>query len=490
MRRNQAQAPSNTTQAQRSLVAEVASHREALLQACWAHQCWSGRALRTCDGEALEVLAPGWLNRGPGPDFTEARLSIGGREYWGDVEVHLKEQEWGEHGHDRDPRYERVILHVVLRRGQRPATRFVSGEAIPALEAARYLSAQVLDIVQDAEDMLRRYERLPGRCGLRAALSAPEAVSRVIAHAAEVRARDKAERILPLLGSDGEEQVLFRIVFSYLGYRPCAKLFAALADRFPLESLLPLLALPYPEARAEVLARWFGALGLLQAESLPGADADCQADYGEQRARWVALRLPPTADGLPRGGSRPWNSPERRIVGLFHHLYTMGAGGWLKGWLAFLRKLDGLRDRPEFRKEALGHLERAFATPGWEPWRGMYSFARGRLGRPARLIGTERVTMLMANAVLPFFLARARLGADAEMEKVLYRLYLILPAEAPNQRTRFMERRLAGLAPQKRTLRTQQGLLQIHQDFCTSFYEGCERCGFPDLIAPAGASPP
>lgn len=48
MRRNQAQAPPNTTQAQRSLVAEVASHREALLQACWAHQCWSGQSLKTC----------------------------------------------------------------------------------------------------------------------------------------------------------------------------------------------------------------------------------------------------------------------------------------------------------------------------------------------------------------------------------------------------------------------------------------------------------
>ena len=65
MRRNQAQPAAGTTQAQRSLVAEVASHWEALLQACWAHQCWSGRALRTCDGEALEVLTPGWLNRGP-----------------------------------------------------------------------------------------------------------------------------------------------------------------------------------------------------------------------------------------------------------------------------------------------------------------------------------------------------------------------------------------------------------------------------------------
>ncbi|MCH9047078.1 MAG: hypothetical protein IIA40_13355 [SAR324 cluster bacterium] len=48
MRREQAKPAAGATHAQRSLVAEVASHREALLQACWAHQCWSGQSLKTC----------------------------------------------------------------------------------------------------------------------------------------------------------------------------------------------------------------------------------------------------------------------------------------------------------------------------------------------------------------------------------------------------------------------------------------------------------
>lgn len=64
-----------------------------------------------------------------------------------------------------------------------------------------------------------------------------------------------------------------------------------------------------------------------------------------------------------------------------------------------------------------------------------------------------------------------------------YRLFIVLPPEAPNQRTRFMEKRLLVLASMPRSLRTHQGLLQIHQDFCTSFHEGCQECAFPDLIS-------
>ena len=56
---------------------------------------------------------------------------------------------------------------------------------------------------------------------------------------------------------------------------------------------------------------------------------------------------------------------------------------------------------------------------------------------------------------------------------------------APNHRTRFMDRRLVLFSKLPRTLRTQQGLLQIHQDYCTSFESGCEGCRFPDLIGPA-----
>ena len=76
------------------LVAEFLAQRETILQACWAHQLWSTQKLRTADGRRLEVIFQGWLNKGPGPDFTEARPKIGDSEIFGDVEIHNNAAEW------------------------------------------------------------------------------------------------------------------------------------------------------------------------------------------------------------------------------------------------------------------------------------------------------------------------------------------------------------------------------------------------------------
>ncbi|MEE8433425.1 MAG: DUF2851 family protein [bacterium] len=474
--------------AQQRLAEEVASQRESLLQACWAHQLWRGGTLRTSDGRTLEVIAPGWLNRGAGPDFTEARLLLDGTEHWGDVEIHVNEREWWAHGHQNDPAYGRVILHVVLRRGERPALQPVSGGIVPVFETGSVLSTQVLETMHDPEALLERYETLPGRCGLRAARQGADALARVIAHASETRARNKAEAAAPVLAAAGEEEGLFQLMFRYLGYRPFAPFFRSLAERFPLATLTPLFDRPMVEARTAILARWFGAAGLLEHDPgdpggpLASLDPGARSEYAALRDCWLELGMPPLVENLPKGGSRPWNAAERRMVGMFHHLHAMARGGWLKEWLAFLLRLDRLRNHPNFPKEVNHTLNRIFATPETEPWRFRVTFAHPPKKRAARLIGPERVAMLMANAVLPFFLARARRDGDTELEKVLYRLYLVLPPESANHRTRFMEHRMGPFSLPKRSLRTHQGLLQIHTDFCASFHHGCEQCGLPDLI--------
>jgi len=72
---------------------------EALLQAIWQHRLFSPLGLKTTDGQIVEVLSPGLLNQGAGPDFAQARLRIDGQELVGAVELHLEEAGWFQHGH-------------------------------------------------------------------------------------------------------------------------------------------------------------------------------------------------------------------------------------------------------------------------------------------------------------------------------------------------------------------------------------------------------
>lgn len=63
-------------------------------------------------GELVEVIDPGLHNSNAGPDFFNAKVKIGGTLWVGNVEIHDHATDWFAHGHDRDPHYNNVILHV------------------------------------------------------------------------------------------------------------------------------------------------------------------------------------------------------------------------------------------------------------------------------------------------------------------------------------------------------------------------------------------
>ena len=85
---------------------------ERFLQIVWNEQRLRGD-LRTVDGRAVEVLAPGTWNVEAGPDFRSAVVRLDGQTRSGDVEVHRAAADWWSHGHHQDPLYRNVILHVV-----------------------------------------------------------------------------------------------------------------------------------------------------------------------------------------------------------------------------------------------------------------------------------------------------------------------------------------------------------------------------------------
>ena len=86
---------------------------ERLLHYVWKHRLLPVQTLVTTDGQELEVIDPGLHNRDQGPDFFNAKVRLGGTLWAGNVEVHLRSSDWYRHGHDTDPAYNSVILHVV-----------------------------------------------------------------------------------------------------------------------------------------------------------------------------------------------------------------------------------------------------------------------------------------------------------------------------------------------------------------------------------------
>jgi len=86
---------------------------EHLLQFIWQFQYFTKKELATAAGESIQVIFPGQLNTNQGPDFSNARISIGSTTWAGHVELHVKSSDWDRHGHTGDSNYDNVILHVV-----------------------------------------------------------------------------------------------------------------------------------------------------------------------------------------------------------------------------------------------------------------------------------------------------------------------------------------------------------------------------------------
>ena len=86
---------------------------ERLLHYVWKHKILPLRPLSTEDGQTVEVIDPGLHNHDQGPDFFNAKIRLAGTVWAGNVEVHLRSSDWYRHGHESDPAYNSVVLHVV-----------------------------------------------------------------------------------------------------------------------------------------------------------------------------------------------------------------------------------------------------------------------------------------------------------------------------------------------------------------------------------------
>ncbi len=123
---------------------------ELLLQRIWAEQTFDLSALTTIEGVPLKVEGKGRWNRLGGPDFQDARVKIGDRWVRGDIEVHLREEDWTAHGHRSDANYSNVVLRVVLFPPKTRHTLGANGRIIPIVALLPVLWHDLEEYAADA----------------------------------------------------------------------------------------------------------------------------------------------------------------------------------------------------------------------------------------------------------------------------------------------------------------------------------------------------
>ena len=105
---------------------------EIVLHYIWEKCLWAGYEQQTTDGKTVEILSVGEHNRDAGPDYSHARVRIDGKEWIGNIEIHVCSSDWTKHRHHLDKAYDNIILHVV-RTADKPVYNS-QGELVPQCE--------------------------------------------------------------------------------------------------------------------------------------------------------------------------------------------------------------------------------------------------------------------------------------------------------------------------------------------------------------------
>ncbi len=441
---------------------------EQLLQAIWQHQRLLRDELKTLDGEPVRLLHPGFRSVEGGPDFRGAVLQFGDRApQSGDVEVDIRASGWRSHGHDRNPAFGKVILHVVWDcdkplAGAPPALRLRGLLDAPLGELSLWLGTEAAQLLP---------ESLRGRCCAPLKELQAGQLTALLHQAAKVRLQSKAAQFQARARQVGWEQSLWEGVFRALGYKH---------NVWPMQRLGELRSRwsARPGSRLAIQARLFGIGNLIPLElgrSTTESDGYARRVWDlwwREREAFEDCILPRTLWRFH--GLRPANHPQRRLALASCWSERVDLPLKLERWCA--QKMSG----PAVAN-SLAETLQVEADDFWS-WHCTFSSARFKAAQP--LLGATRVTDLAVNVVLPWLWIRAVDGQNQGVRASLEAVYFGWPAAQDNAVLRLARQRLLGESA-RRSLggaAAQQGLMQLVHDFCANSNAICSDCHLPKLV--------
>ena len=438
---------------------------EKLLQTIWLHQRLLRDRLKTADGRSVRVLHPGFASVAGGPDFRGAVLQIGDEPpVNGDVEIDLQPNGWHAHGHDRNPSFQNVILHIVWD-GTPISTNLAT------LPLKYFLDAPPAELALALENESGLPENVRGQCSAPLRELSEERLTELLHAAAKVRFQNKAHAMLVRAKNSGWEQTLWENLFRALGYKNNIWPMLCLAETKP----------QWQRGAASVFAiqtRLLGVSGLLPDE-LTRAQKSSDTFLRHAWDLWWRDRDEFETCILPRAGwrfhgLRPANHPQRRLALAAHWLAADNLVANIESWCA--------ATLPD--KKLLASFHDVFRVERDEFWSWHWTFKSARLAKPQPLLGGARVTDLAVNVVLPWLWIRAQEGGNAKFQHEVERRFFAWPAAEDNSVLKLARQRLLGTSNARflKSAAQQQGLMQIVRDFCEHSNAICADCRFPDLV--------
>ena len=454
-------------------MADLKNIDEHFVQTVWNEQRFFDFDLKSTDRRSIQVLKPGFWNSDEGPDFVHAELLIDGELHAGDVEIHIGSSGWYNHKHHLDPRYNRVILHVVYWNDDiNLRTRLQNGKRIPTLELMDRLDTSISDLL-DERAVIQRIST--DDCRVTGKTLKIECVQSIFDELGQERLLEKADIMRDPPIRVNFEQPLYEGIMEALGYAKNRKPFRELAQRVPLSELLG-------KSDESIQAILFGVAGLLPSQSQQGIEwnEEDRSFIERLESMWESTEqcknsVPMTADQWHFAKMRPANYPSRRIPAIAQ-IISHCQDTLMMDFLSLIEEastanqkaLVGIRRRLQ---------ERLTPAPAGY-WKDHSHFGKGIPQRGAALIGAARASDIIVNVLLPTTLVWAAHSQSPKLAEAAQRLYDSYPKLQENRITQQIEAQVFSQEQPIKLIspsaKKQQGAIYLYKNFCSS--QLCDLC--------------
>ena len=422
---------------------------EQLLHYTWKHKLFPLKDLTTNDGQFVEIIDPGLHNRNAGPDFFNAKVRIGTTMWVGNVEIHDKSSDWYLHGHDKDSRYDNVVLHVAAELDTEVMKS--NGEYVPQLQLS------VPEEVRQHYDELQRTDEYPPCYKVIPDLSSLIIHSWMAALQTE-RLEQKTEAIrkrAERCNGSWEDAYFVTLARNY-GFGINGDVFEQWAYNIPLNAVAH-----HRDDLFQIEAIFMGQAGLLELEAIPeyyqrealndGYFAKLRNEYQYMAHKfsmkpidfklWRFLRL------------RPQNFPHIRISQLANLYYQQKAG------LSQLMECETLDELKQVLKSQV--------TPYWETH---YAFGSTST-KSEKHLSYGSINLLMINTAIPMLFAY---GRHTTKEVLCDRAFDFL--EQLKAENNHIIRMWQQVGLPVKSAGDSQALIQLKKEYCDK--KDCLRCRF------------
>lgn len=410
---------------------------EQLLSFVWTYKLFQSELTLCGSNQRVEILHPGIKNLDSGPDFTNARLNIGGLIWAGDVEIHVKASDWHKHKHTHNSAYNTVILHVVY-----------EADAVISDAQGRELPMIEVEVNTEMMDAYKKFMLSDNVvvCGNRIKEVESFTISSWLNRLHVERLENKftyIKNLYEFLGSDLNE-TFYVLLAKGFGFHTNSLPFEQLAKSLPYHILLKNLDNPLA---LEALV--FGQAGWLNDCDVDDYVMKLQQEYAYYQHKYSLTPLNKSIWKTNR--IRPGNHPHFRLA----------------QWLSLVSKAHGLAAGTH----AVSDLKTArdffdIAMPLY--WQNHDALARSCKPRKTGL-SADAINLLIVNVLVPFLYFRGKLISEAESEELPERILSDLAAEKNSIVQGFEKFGIKAVNAAE-----SQALLQLYNEYCT--HKKCLQC--------------